>query len=66
MSDISKCSGDDCPLQTSCWRFLAPAAALGQTWLAEVPYDPLTQSCEHYWRTGLPVLNGDVKEGQRP
>ncbi len=49
MSDITKCSGVDCPLKSECYRFLAPADEYWQSFFTEVPYDKEEKSCKEFW-----------------
>lgn len=45
MTDISKCSGEGCPLKETCWRYQAEAGDR-QSWI-EPPYKD--GKCEIYW-----------------
>ncbi len=47
MSDISKCSGTNCPLKNSCYRYTASSNSHWQSYLTEVPYKD--GKCELYW-----------------
>lgn len=47
MTDITKCSGEGCPLKETCYRFTAKASDW-QSWFAEVPYKD--GKCEMEWR----------------
>ena len=48
MSDITKCTGTNCPLRFDCWRFLATTNEFRQTFFREVPIDE-NGKCEYYW-----------------
>lgn len=50
MSDISKCEGRKCKVKEKCWRFVAPADPLWQSYAAFDMY-PTEKStdCEHFW-----------------
>ena len=52
MSDISKCSGEGCPLREACYRFTAPTSEYHQSWIAP-PYK--NGECEIEWRKELNV-----------
>ena len=52
MIEISKCSGTDCPQRETCWRYLAPAADLVQSWLM-IRWDAERGECEYY----LPLVS---------
>lgn len=49
MSDITKCSGEGCPISDLCYRFNAEPDPLRQSWFAEVPWDEEDESCDYYW-----------------
>ena len=46
MTDISKCSGEDCAIRERCFRFTA-AKAEWQSWIAG-KFDPDTKSCPSF------------------
>jgi len=46
MSDITKCRGTGCDQRETCWRYLAPADPLRQSWSA---FDSTPKPCAHYW-----------------
>ncbi len=48
MSDITKCSGDGCPLKTTCYRYTAPTG-MYQSFFVGVPIK--NGQCEYYWNT---------------
>lgn len=50
MSDITKCSGEKCPLKEKCYRYTAKADEYGQAYFIEVPFDKEKNECEHYWK----------------
>lgn len=54
MPDISMCSGKDCPLKESCYRFKAVPSEYRQSWLVTPPYNPETKTCDHYWEEDDP------------
>ena len=37
MADITKCSGIDCPIKETCYRFTAKASDFRQSWFFETP-----------------------------
>ncbi len=47
MTDITKCSGENCPMKESCYRFTAESEGIGQTYFIEPPIKD--GKCEHYW-----------------
>lgn len=49
MPDISMCSGIDCPLKETCYRYTAQPNPLWQSWVTDVHYDHEKQTCGwHY------------------
>jgi hypothetical protein len=50
MADIAKCEGTGCPLKDTCYRYRALAGDYWQSWLAKVPYDHQTDTCDQYWK----------------
>jgi hypothetical protein len=46
MPDISKCSGKDCPLKESCYRFTAVSSDYQSYFMTPPIKDG---KCEHYW-----------------
>lgn len=61
MSDISKCKGGNCPLADKCWRYLAPAEPLYQSYLEE-GWDDKTRECPHFWNNTPPPFDKDRSE----
>jgi hypothetical protein len=47
MPDITMCSGADCPLKETCYRFKAMANIYGQAYFSKPPY--IDKACEYYW-----------------
>lgn len=37
MSDITKCSGINCPIKDSCYRFYSKPDSIHQSWFVETP-----------------------------
>ena len=57
MPDISMCKGLDCPNKTNCYRFMAEAEPLGQSFFSDPPFTlkfeddneyPIFK-CDYYW-----------------
>ena len=48
MSDISKCSGKDCPLKERCYRYTAKSDKYMQSYIAPKYEDG---ECENYWES---------------
>ena len=49
-NDISKCSGEGCPLKERCYRFNTPMSEYRQTIFVNPPYDKKTKKCDEYWK----------------
>jgi hypothetical protein len=48
MPDITMCSGIECPLKETCYRYLAKPSFY-QSYFFTAPYDKEYESCGHYW-----------------
>jgi hypothetical protein len=46
MSDISMCSGKDCPLKKKCYRYTAPQSDY-QSWFNNPPIKD--NECDYFW-----------------
>jgi hypothetical protein len=51
MADISKCSGEDCPVKELCYRFTAPTSEFMQSYFCKPPFEIKDGvfTCEMYW-----------------
>lgn len=55
--DITKCSGENCPVKEECYRFTAPADEFRQSYFLTSPIKTTEEGkldCEHYWGKGEP------------
>ena len=65
MTDITKCTGEGCPIKETCYRFTAPTG-MYQSFFFEVPIRNL--KCDYHWsrnatsRTIFDQLNDVVGE----
>lgn len=50
MTDITKCTGDQCQLKESCYRFIATSNKLWQSMFSKVPYNKKKRQCDFYWK----------------
>ena len=50
-ADISKCSGEDCPIKEKCYRFTAPTSEFMQSYFFKPPLEIKDGAftCEMYW-----------------
>jgi len=46
MADIAKCTGKDCKVKESCYRFTAPSSDFWQSWTSVIIKDG---KCNMYW-----------------
>ena len=58
MSDITKCSGKDCYLRMTCYRYTA-TEGMWQSWS---DFDSDTKPCKHYWEI-KEIKRAHVNEG---
>jgi hypothetical protein len=59
MTDITKCSGTDCPLNTTCYRYTAPTG-MYQSFFVGVPIK--NGKCEYYWGEASQSTYEQLKE----
>lgn len=69
MADITKCSGEDCPIKEMCYRFTAKADKHYQSYFVEAPgkLENNTFSCEMFWgesQEGIYKNLKDIVEGR--
>ena len=48
MADITKCSGDDCPIKEKCYRYTAIADPVWQSNFSITPFNFKNDWCEYY------------------
>ena len=49
MPDMSICTGEECPLRNTCYRYRANASTLMQYYFTEVPYNVEEDKCDFYY-----------------
>lgn len=51
MSDITICTGEDCPVKEKCYRFTAPVGEVKQSYFFQPPFEEVDGvfTCEMYW-----------------
>lgn len=47
MTDITSCTGEQCPIRDKCYRYTAVRSCV-QSYFMDVPYDYEKNSCEYY------------------
>lgn len=60
MADITKCSGDGCPVRSNCKRFTAKPNEYWQPYFIEVPFED--NKCEMFWGENAEYIFGLLKE----
>ena len=46
--DVSRCTGDDCPINNQCSRFLDPGRGDNQAYIVPPPYDHEDADCAYF------------------
>ena len=49
MTDITMCSGENCPVKKTCYRFKAKPNELHQSYFLDPPFDKEEKKCDYYW-----------------
>ena len=51
MADITKCSGDNCPVKEQCYRFTAESSEYRQSWFTNAPGKTVDDkfTCDMFW-----------------
>ena len=54
MSDITMCSGGNCPMRETCYRYKAEPSEY-QSYFTETPYKMIEGKieCDHYWEIDI-------------
>jgi len=56
MTDITKCTGEGCPLKEKCYRYLAKSSEHYQSYFQKPPFKnyktdaKIVTECEYYWK----------------
>lgn len=58
MTDITMCTGIDCPLRENCHRAMANQDIYAQSYFMSPPYDNIIKDCEYYY----PKTNLNLKQ----
>jgi hypothetical protein len=69
MADVTMCSGTDCPIKESCYRFTAPKSEIMQSWFFKTPFkvEEGQFTCDMYWgEKSQSILNQlkDITDGK--
>jgi hypothetical protein len=59
MTDITKCTGEDCPLKETCYRFIAPSEMYQSFFMT--PHVK-NGKCEYYWGEASQSTYDQLKE----
>lgn len=61
MADITMCTGKDCPLKESCYRYTANANEHWQSYFMEPPVVKGEEiSCDYYWENETKCVTQNV------
>lgn len=60
MSDITKCSGEQCPFKEDCYRFTAKADEMYQSWFIKPPI--INNRCDMFWGRQNDYTMKQIKE----
>jgi hypothetical protein len=61
MSDITMCSGKNCPLKRNCKRFTSNLSE-AEEYFTEPPYDWETKICEMFWNEHTEQIYKQLKD----
>jgi len=50
MADITKCSGDNCPIKETCYRFTAVDSKWLQSYFEKIPYNHERKICDYFMK----------------
>jgi hypothetical protein len=50
MADITKCSGDNCPIKENCYRFTAVENEYRQSYFIKIPYNHESKICDYFMK----------------
>ncbi len=64
MVDSTMCTGEDCPLRKTCYRFRANPDVQWQSYFMATPYDPETKECEAEWALSIPDIKHYRKQNR--
>ena len=65
MSDICKCSGNNCPVKESCHRYMTESNELWQSYFAKPPGEYNEENvfhCDMYWGANSESIWNELKD----
>lgn len=66
MADITKCTGDGCPLKLDCHRYTAKDNPIKQSYFVETPYNHKLNTCQMIWNDNAEWLYQELKRITKP
>ncbi len=66
MDDITKCTGEGCPLRHECHRFTRIDYYSRQSFFVEVPFDHKLETCEYIWNENSEWLYKELQRLTKP
>ena len=66
MDDLTKCSGEGCPLRYDCHRFTSIDFYNEQYFFAETPYNHKLNTCEELWNDNAEWLYQELERISKP
>ena len=61
MDDITKCTGEGCPLRYDCHRYTAKDNEFRQSYFVEIPFDKKLNTCEYIWNDNSEWLYNELQ-----
>lgn len=66
MDDITKCSGEGCPLRSECHRFTRIDYYSRQSFFVEVPFNHKLETCQFIWNDNAEELYKGIQRLTKP
>jgi hypothetical protein len=66
MDDLTKCTGEGCPLRYDCHRFKSIASYKEQYFFSEIPYNHKLNTCEYIWNDNAEWLYRELNRITKP
>lgn len=66
MDELTKCTGEGCPLKLDCHRYTAKDNEFRQSYFVETPFDKKLNTCEYIWNDNSEWLYQELKRISKP
>ena len=66
MDDLTKCTGEGCPLRYDCHRFTKIDYYREETFFVEVPFNHKLETCEYIWNDNSEWLYNELQRITKP